>query len=57
MDSVIGINEIKGHIINALRMSGYSSEHIKTVMKNLEKSLKALPKDEAESLYAKSNTK
>ena len=57
MDSIIGINEIKGHIINALRMSGYSSEHIKTVMKNLEKSLKALPKDEAESLYAKSNTK
>ena len=57
MDTLVCINEMKGHFINALKMSGYSSEHIKTVMKNLEKSMKAVPKEEAENIYAKSNAK
>ena len=46
----------KGHIINALRMAGYSSAHIKKILKNLEKSLKALPEAQAEDLFAKTAT-
>jgi len=47
----------KGHVINALRIAGYSSEHIKKIMKNLEKSLEVLPEAQAEDLYAKTNTR
>ena len=45
----------KGHIINALRMAGFSTNHIRKVLKNLEKSLKALPEAQAEDLYAKTS--
>ena len=47
----------KGHVINALRMAVYSSEQIKKIMKNLEKSLEVLPEAQAEDLYAKTNTR
>lgn len=43
----------KGHVINALRMSGYSADMIKKVIRNLDKSLQALPRDEAEAIFAK----
>lgn len=43
----------KGFVVNALRMSGYSSDMIKKVLKNLEKSLTVLPPEEAEAIYAK----
>lgn len=46
----------KGHVINALRMAGYSSVHIKKIMKNLEKSLEVLPEEQAEDLFSKTNT-
>ncbi len=43
----------KGHVVNALRLSGYSSDMIKKVLKNLDKSIVAVPKEEAEAIYAK----
>ena len=43
----------KGHVINALRMSGYSADMIRKVIKNLDKSLVALSDEEAEALFAK----
>lgn len=48
--------EWKGHIVNALRMSGYSADMIRKVLRNLEKSITAVPKDEAEHIYAKTKT-
>lgn len=47
----------KGHVINALRMSGYSADMIRKVIKNLEKSLVALPDEETEALFAKAKLK
>ena len=43
----------KGHVINDLRISGYSADMIRKVIKNLENSLVALPDEEAEALFAK----
>lgn len=49
----MGDAEWKGYIINALRMAGFSSDMIKKVMKNLEKSINVISKEEAESIYSK----
>ena len=43
----------KGHLVNAMRVSGFSTDMIKKVLRNLDKGLCILSNDEVEAIYAK----